>query len=267
MEDAVAEYVLPEQLSDPAFNQYVDISLLELAWKTKDAALMTDVALQLRQGEEVLMRSHKAGSAADLLRLSIAIASRDGDKELLDRIGKVAKAKELEDVAALTTQAAKLAGATRKDEPELSVPVGKTSPSEFAEYSAIVNDIRSAALLGDTTSLESLEKDLDQYQGLTDKQREYLKRIAGEARAAKPDAATQDNSVVETINKIRGDTRHGGHGHHGGGHGHHGGGHGWHGGGHGWHGGGHGWHGGGHGWHGGGHGWHGGGHGWHGGGH
>ena len=64
-EDAAPETATAStvELVDPAFGQYIDIRLLWQGWGSMDAGMLTDAALQLAEGERVLMRSHKAGSA------------------------------------------------------------------------------------------------------------------------------------------------------------------------------------------------------------
>src|SRR5690349_11388462 len=57
MGEPIMVYSLPAELTDPAFDKYVDISLLGRAWSSKDSALLTDIALQLAEGERVLMRA------------------------------------------------------------------------------------------------------------------------------------------------------------------------------------------------------------------
>jgi hypothetical protein len=61
--------IIPSELDDPAYRQYVDIRLLQQALKDSDSQLLTDVVLQLEEGERVLMRSHKAIPAVDVLPL------------------------------------------------------------------------------------------------------------------------------------------------------------------------------------------------------
>src|SRR4051794_9036967 len=50
---------LPKKLQDAAFDQYVDIQLMAHAVDALDAELLTDVGLQLAEGERILLRPHQ----------------------------------------------------------------------------------------------------------------------------------------------------------------------------------------------------------------
>lgn len=100
-------------LHDRAFDKYVDSDFIAQAWNRLDADALTDVALQLAEGERILLRSHKVGSAADVLRLASRIATTRGNKETLASITTAAKALKVEDVHAQVAAASKLGGASR----------------------------------------------------------------------------------------------------------------------------------------------------------
>ena len=72
---------IPSDLADPAFDRYVDLSLLGTAWDLGDASLMTDVALQHTEGQRVLMRPHRAIVPEKLLEVAarLAIEKRSAD--------------------------------------------------------------------------------------------------------------------------------------------------------------------------------------------
>ncbi len=215
-------YTIPDELNDPAFNQYVDITLLGPAWSSKDAAALTDIALQLAEGERILLRSHKAGSSKDLLNLATKIAQTADDKTALARIEQAATHLKYDDVAALTKSTNKLAGASRKDEPAMKVDLNQTSLQGIATYTYLLDQLKNAELLNDKTALEGFDSVIDTTSGLTEAQKEFLKRRSGEIKALPDDPAAKQNQMMATIAKLEGDSRHGGHG--GGGHGGHGGG-------------------------------------------
>lgn len=245
--DVAMDRAMREQLDDPAFRQYVDITLLQPAWVAKDAELLTDIALQLAQGQKVLMRPHKAGSAEDMLKLASSIATKKGDKDVIARIEKAAKTHNFEDVAGEASKASKLAAAPRKAEPALMVSLDRTKPGDVADFGILVDGVHSAEILGDKAWLDEVDGRVGHYNNLSTSQRDYIKKVIGEARSTMTDKM-KDNSVVTTIGKLDSASRHhhGGHwghhddGGHGGWGGHYDGGHDWgghHGGGH--HGGGH----------------------------
>ncbi|WP_437192282.1 hypothetical protein [Planctomicrobium sp. SH527] len=210
-------YTIPNELNDPAFNQYVDITLLGPAWSAKDAAALTDIALQLAEGERILLRSHKAGSSKDLLNLATKIAQSSDDKAALGRIEQAATHLKYDDVVASTKSSNKLAGASRRDEPAMKVDLNQTSLQGIATYSYLLDQLRNAELLSDKSALESFDSVIDTTSGLTEAQKEFLKRRSGEIKALPDDPATNQNRIIATIAKLEGDSRHGGHGGHGGG--------------------------------------------------
>lgn len=201
-------YALPSDLQDPSFDLYVNISLLQPAWVNRDAQLLTDLALQLAQGEKVLLRTHKAGSAKDLLTLALKIAQNGDDQAALSRVAQAATALKYEDLVALSKSTNKLAGASRKDDPALSVSVEKTNLDGFAAYSWMVDQLRSVELLGDKKGLEGFGDLIDSANGLTSEQKQFLKRRMSEIQAQPDDPAMKNNQFATTIGKLDGESRH-----------------------------------------------------------
>lgn len=68
-----------EDIDDPAFDKHVDILLVGYAWDQLDAGLLTDCALQLAEGERILMRKHKAISSQQLLAIATKVAADNRD--------------------------------------------------------------------------------------------------------------------------------------------------------------------------------------------
>jgi hypothetical protein len=85
----VPRYQVPAAMADPAFARYVDIGLLSDAYRNGDASLLADVALQLMDGERVLLRSHHGLKSLDLLNICVKIAADAGDKPTLDRLAAI----------------------------------------------------------------------------------------------------------------------------------------------------------------------------------
>ncbi|MEO2032193.1 MAG: hypothetical protein ABGZ35_08910 [Planctomycetaceae bacterium] len=272
---ASPEDTLPAEIQDPAFRIYVDISLLSVAWSDLNAVLMTDVALQLQAGEQILRRPHRAVSSQDLLKTAAKIAAENNDDLTLARIKAAAESSGDKELVGEVAIASKIGGSARDITPEMQIPVGALQANDYADLEGFLLAIRAARLAGDAEVLASLADEAGNLTGLTDQQSESLEKTISESLAMVKQAGKGD-PTVDTLEKIREATRgfvghfgHGSfHGHAGGGrrgggrHGHFGGGRGHFGGHWGHHGGGHwgghwgGRHGGGH--HGGGH--HGGGH-------
>lgn len=202
-----APYVLPAELDDAPFAQYVDISLLGQAWAAKDAALLTDLALQLASGERILLRAHKAGSSRDLLGLAVKVAQSADDKAALERVAQAAGYLKYDDIVAMTKSSGKLAGASRKDEPALSVSVDQMPAEGFAAYGWLVNQVRSVELLGDKAALDAIEKWSESATGLTEAQKTYLKTRMSEIRNQPEDPSLKSNKFASTISKLEGNSR------------------------------------------------------------
>src|SRR5438034_1860067 len=82
----------PPAVNDPAFDKYVDLDLLARAWNEKNAEMLTDIALQLVEGERVLLRPHKAVSADLVFAMAVKIAKEKYDNDNLKRLSKVLEA-------------------------------------------------------------------------------------------------------------------------------------------------------------------------------
>ena len=98
---------IPENFRDPGFDRYVDLALLCQAWDDKDALALSDFALQLREGERILLRPHRGLSSQQLLQEAARIAAQTQQTEALKRLRKVA------DTIGSTELKAKLAGAEK----------------------------------------------------------------------------------------------------------------------------------------------------------
>src|SRR5262249_59130687 len=81
------------EFRDPAFDRYVDLTLLQEALASRDSAQVADVALQLAEGERILLRPHKAVKADKLLALAVRLAAKMQDRATLDRLAKMATAR------------------------------------------------------------------------------------------------------------------------------------------------------------------------------
>jgi len=219
----------PADMADPAFDQYVDMALLADAWSRLDPALMTDVALQLAEGERILMRSHKAVSASQMLRLAAKLAAEKGDKELLSRIGTSAAKLGKEDFAAEVQGSAKLAAKSRGMDANFQVKVDDLTPQQYDALRGMLLAIQAARVASDQDGLSELTGDVDRLDGLTDEQRGQLKSMISSSRKQVEEAGKADISAMQAARKLNNVSRQikigigGGYvGHFGGGGSHHG---------------------------------------------
>ncbi len=196
-------------ISDPAFDRYVDLVLLGSAWDAMDAGLMTDCALQLAEGERILMRNHKAINSKQVLALAVKVAAEKRDTAALDRLASVCESTKNTAVSDQIASAKKLAGQSRKVDPAVNVSAIDTSPTQLAIYQEAINGAKAATISGDATYFKNLEAGLNDKESmlasLTESQRAHLKKIMGESRELMPKEASPQ--LTDTLEKLKGVSR------------------------------------------------------------
>ncbi len=192
----------PSDLFDPAFDQYVDMGLLADAWAELDPALMTDVALQLAEGERILMRSHKAVSATQMMRLAAKLAAEKGNKEVLGRIGAAAGKLGDKDLAAEAKGSAKLASSSRKASSDFQVDVESLTPEQYDNVRGMLLAIQAARVASDQEGLGEMVADVDSLGGLNEKQREHLKSMISTSQKQIEGAGKPDDSAMAAARKL-----------------------------------------------------------------
>lgn len=170
--------LVPSELHDRAFDRYVDLRLIGDAWASLNADRLVDVALQLAEGERVLLRSHKAISSADAFRLAAKMALGQGDLGTLARLEKVAKARGDSALTSQLAAGAKLGQASRDAESGVRISVAETSQAEFALLQACHRDLKRAHLSGDANTLQILSRSIPNLPLLSPAQKEQLKKAA-----------------------------------------------------------------------------------------
>jgi uncharacterized membrane protein len=230
---------IPENLRDPGFDRYVDLAVLCKAWEEKNASALADVALQLREGERILLRPHRGFSSQQLLQEAARIAAAAKDTAALQRLRKIAETMENTELKAKLVSAEKLAGEARATDPALQISISEMTPEVYTELWGYLHAIQGAGLTGDTTILKEIQGNLANNTGIPEKQKKYLQKLLQENQATAAALPEPQKQLGQSLNKLSDSSRgHGGGGGHGGGHGWptHGGGHGvvvGHGGGHG----------------------------------
>jgi len=187
------EAAIPVTLQDPAFERFVDIRLLGRAVSDLDASLMTDLALQLAEGERVLLRSHKGLPAKGVLQSAAKMAAKKGDKKSLSRLAKYAKQSKDEDLGKLVSTNLKFAEKSRPVAPTIS---GDTTPEQLSVYKGFLAQIDSAAFLGDTKGLAAVAEEVNKLEkgSLPDKLKaDLMKRV----RTAQDDAKSGETTATQ----------------------------------------------------------------------
>jgi len=200
---------IPNELVDRPFERFVDLKLLGEAYLTRDADLMTDVALQLLEGERVLMRSHKGVSVSTVVDAAITVATDLHDVATLDRLGKVAEKLDDKSIAERISASRLLASQTRAEEPSPPLPSDEMTHEEVTEINHQMQMYERARTIGDVATLKKLQEELKDRAGEEGSLPAYLANQVAEALAELPEADAEAGSIeaVELLNKLAGPAR------------------------------------------------------------
>lgn len=203
---AADPFALPEEMRDPAFAQFVDLKLLGTAWSELDANLMADVALQLANGEEILQRSHKGVTARQVMEVAMQLAAETNRPDVMDRLIRAAKARNNNELASALSTTRKLASTSRADGPP-PVALDQLSASELALVKAWSSKIKSVRLEGDRDALRELDGQIPRIVDLSDKQRQSLKNLVGEAIKSLPEGSSEKTAAGKLLDKLSAGSR------------------------------------------------------------
>jgi hypothetical protein len=207
---------IPKDLADPAFDRYVDLHLLGMAWNTGNAMQMTDVALQLLEGQRILHRPHRAISSRQVLETAARVAIEKHDAPTLERLAKLSEQPDDAGWRGKVAAALKLGGAARAINPALTFSVDEMSPAAYSAIHTLLEQIENARAARNGNALESLKQRLADNRDIPSKQRGYLEQLlADSASSLKGVTDPQEDALAEAMNKLGAASR-GGHGHGGG---------------------------------------------------
>lgn len=196
---------------DPAFDRYIDISLLGIAWENQDAAALTDAAIQLAEGEKVLFRSHKCFPAKVVFEKALAVAADQKDTATLERLAKVAKACDCKDFAAKVSQTTKLAAESRSVTPDVDLLKAPASEESLAYVQYLMELISRIRVVGDKDALVQVEKAVKglkpSKETISQGEVDSLLKLVGESRAAMGDVASEDQQAGFALEKLAGESR------------------------------------------------------------
>jgi hypothetical protein len=138
---------------DPAFDTYLDIRLIAPATASLNASALTDLALKLAEGERVLQREHRAGSAAALAAFAAKVAIETGHQPSLERLAKLAANTGNAELKAVVAAAGKLGSSSRGGEKWLT----ELEPQRRALYLEARRRTQLAKVLADVQDLKQLK--------------------------------------------------------------------------------------------------------------
>src|SRR5262249_19845015 len=168
------------QEPDPAYDRYVNLDLLATAREQKNPELLTDIGLQLMEGERVLLRSHKAISSDHVLAMAVKVAGERKDAEALKRLAAIFETTKKAELAAEVARAQKLAWVSRAVDPALIIQVDQVSPATFLVMQSLIEEITAAKMAGDGEALDTILKHTADVRSLSEAQRKSLVKMASE---------------------------------------------------------------------------------------
>lgn len=192
---------LPLELQDASFDRYVDLNRLSDAVQAVKADLVLDIALQLAEGERVLLRRHKVVASDQVFLIALNLAVETRDTETLARLGRAAKLMNNNALAAQVASSEKLTAASRSVEVTPSLPVESTSLEVFAMYKATVTAVTAAKASRDRESLKEIEATLEKSDIYSAREKQILKKFVADALSATPE--TKDNQLAKLMSASR----------------------------------------------------------------
>ena len=198
--DSTSVEILSEEFQDKAFDQHVDLRLVSDALSTRNASLLTDVALQLAEGERVLLRQHKSGvTSQGLLEKAAKLAIDGQDKTTLDRLMRAAETLQQEDLVQQLATAEKIGGASRATNPALTVSLDSLDLNAVIVIKRLFDAIREAELMGDHHLLDDVESQLKDATDVTDAQRAAIEQLVKQTREAMPPPGTAEDDPIAKL--------------------------------------------------------------------
>jgi hypothetical protein len=194
VQDRAVPCIIPADLDAAPFSRHVDLLLFGVAWDRQDAALMTDLGLQLADGERTLMRPHKALKSDQVLELSAYLAGERRDKITLARLAKAAEKRGDKRLRVIVVRQAQEANVV--DSHPLADAIEDLSPAALEMHKAAIRRIRAARLAGSHQGLERLDKYFDSQTYLHKAQQEHIDKAIARAKANMPSEPVLHDLVV-----------------------------------------------------------------------
>jgi hypothetical protein len=197
----------PTAVSDAAYERYIDLALLSAAWEEKDAEMLTDVALQLAEGERVLLRPHKGITSDQVFAAAVRVGAERKNKAILARLTKILTTLGKAELAAEAKLAGQLADKSRAFDPALNVPVEGTTVEVFLLLKDTVEAIKSTKIARNAKGLEAIVKEIPKMTELSEGQRKALLKLAKEAQTNLPKDAKEVDPIADALDKLSDESR------------------------------------------------------------
>lgn len=190
---------------DPAFDVYVNPLTIGRAYGSVDPVLLTDVALQLAEGERVLQRPRKAITARQALKLAVNAASQHHDNVSLERLAQFATLRQDQDLAAQIAIGRKLAAVTRDTSDRVMASVADVEVEQYECLKFCLRTIQQARLTGDARALVALESDLE--ITIPEPIRDSVRKQLADARASIPESDNDNEPLIRALQRLEAASR------------------------------------------------------------
>lgn len=194
---------------DAGFDHFLDTERLQQALETLDGAAVTDIALQLAEGERVLLRKHASGVTPQaLLDVALKLAAAAQDAETLSRIGQAAGQLKLAELQTRAAALADVAKATRSTQVAPALAADGPTPAR-AVFDLLQQQLQLAAAVGDRAAVELIRDGASQQTDLTKELQAQLAAAAAAALEELPVAAPADGGQDATalLRQLAADSR------------------------------------------------------------
>lgn len=193
---------------DAGFDHYLDTERLQQALETLDGAALTDIALQLAEGERVLLRKHAGGVTPQaLLDVALKLAAAAQDAETLSRIGQAAGHLKLADLQSRAAALVDVANATRSTQTVPALAADGPTAAQ-AVFNHLQQQLQLATALGDRAAVEQIRDGVSAYTDLTKDLQTALAKQAAAALAEMPAAApAQSGDATDLLRQLAADSR------------------------------------------------------------
>ena len=198
---------VPAELQDPAFDRYLDLIRLKDAVRDAGAGELTDLALQMLEGERILLRNHRSGITGKFLLLKAADrAAYSGEPADLIRLGAAAEKLQESDLIAQVRNKQKLIDTSRSVAPAFTVSVTNTEADSLFDLKGWVDVVNMAASLGDRPVLELLKSELPRSPRLSQEQQDAIIGRIEEALQAITEPTVEDELLLKLAGHSRSDS-------------------------------------------------------------
>jgi hypothetical protein len=189
---------------DPIFDRIVSVGALTAAVENQDAALLTDVAVQLAAAEKKYARPHRSGLKVEhLFRSAVQVAAAQRDAAALDRLTVLLEARK--DTAMLDRlRAIRATLKVSRAADGVSELIAKLPEEQRLEVALLVADLKRAKLFYDPEGLPGIEKRIADLKQVPPAVTNALKEQVKKSRAGITSPA---NETEHVLNKLGGVSR------------------------------------------------------------